>query len=307
MTGTTPTTPTTPRRPWLRRRHWSLGIVVLLLVVVALGYEYLSAPSTTQIGACRIVSGATPSEHSECAGDDLAGKDLSGRDLRLADLKGADLSGADLSGAILYGADLSGADLRGATFADSDLTQAKLTDAQLDDTDFTDAGINGMDVQGTVLAASQYSEWVDSDDPVLVTLTAGTQPGITDNSCEHREGLYYPGQNVVTCSLGTDANYDSRLSYGRTIELKQAPEITAPSVIRLRAGRTAMVQLRAESPFPAVVTAFSSPLPEGLVWNPDTQQISGTPAASAVGSRTLEFIAYNGRQVRQQMTITITR
>jgi len=307
MTGTTPTTPTSPRRPWLRRRHWSLGIVVLLLVIVALGYEYLSAPGTTEVGSCRIVSGATPSEHSECAGEDLSGEDLSGRDLRLADLKGADLSGADLSGAILYGADLSGADLRGSTLADSDLTQAKLTDAQLDDTDFTDAGINGMDVQGTVLAASQYSEWVDSDDPVLVTITAGTQPGITDNSCEKLEGLYYPGQNVVTCTLRTAAEYDNTLSYGRTVEVKRAPEIEAPAQVRLRVGRAADVQLRAESPFPAVVTAFSSPLPKGLVWNPDTQQVTGTPAASAVGSTTLEFIADNGRQVRSTITFTISR
>lgn len=293
------------RRPRLRRRHWSLAIAVLVLATAAVGYDRFSAPSVTRVGACEVVPKGTPSQHSECAGDDLSGRSLVGVDLRLADLRKADLRNADLRGAILYGADLTGADLRGADLADSDLTQANLTSAKLDDTNFTDAGINGMNVEGTVLAATQYSEWVDSDEPALITITAGTQPGITSNSCEDRQGLYYPGQTVVNCTLSTDAKYDSTLTYDRTIELKRRPIITAPSELDLRVGRPVSVQLGADSPFPAVLTSFSGPLPTGLRWDPDTQRITGTPTRA--GSTTRQFIADNGKRVQTPITFTVRR
>ncbi|PYY40838.1 pentapeptide repeat-containing protein [Curtobacterium sp. MCPF17_050] len=298
----------TQTTPWYRRRRWSVGTAVLVLLVVAVGYEYVSAgPAPTTVSGCTIVPGASVGSHAECAGLDLVDADLAGADLRLADLHGADLRGADLSGAILYGADLRGADLRRADLSDSDLSQADLTGASLGATDFTNAGISGMVVEDTVLASSQYSRWVEDDDPVLVTLTAGNQPGITNNTCRELEGLYYPGQTVVTCRLSTDARYDNTLSYGRTVEVKRPPVITAPEQVSLRVGRPASVQLHAESPFPTVLTAFSKSLPAGLQWDPETQRIVGEPTARAVGTRTLEFIADNGRQVRSTITFTVTR
>jgi hypothetical protein len=301
-------TTTSPRgRPRMRRRHWSLGLVVLVLVVLALAYDQLSAPTATQIGACRIVPAASPAHHSECDHVDLSGRDLAGRDLRLADLRGADLRGADLRGAILYGADLSRTDLRGADLRDADLTQADLTDARLDDTDFTDAGISGMNVTGTVLAASQYSEWVDSDDPQLVTVTAGTQPGIIVNTCASLQGLYYPGQSSVNCTLATGAEYDGTLSYARTVELKRPPVISAPSEVRLRVGQRVDLHLAADSPFPAVQTSFSGPLPAGLSWDTATQRLTGVPSASAVGSTTRQFVADNGMQATAPVTFVVAR
>jgi hypothetical protein len=298
------TTRTGSLRPRLTRVHWSLALVVVLLVVLAVGYEFLSAPSVQTVGACRIVPGASTSEHSECAGDDLAGQDLAGVDLRLADLAGADLSGADLSGAILYGADLSGADLTGTRFRDADLTQADLTGAQLSDTDFTRAGINGMVIEDTVLAASEYSEWVDGNDAVPVTITSGTQPGIETNSCTKRVGLYYPGDNGVKCTLTTAASYDNTLNYTRNVEVKLPPQLDVPSTVSLEVGKPASVQLQAESPFPAIVTAFSKPLPAGLTWDPASQTITGTPTRA--GTTSLQFIADNGRQVRADMTFRVT-
>ncbi|MFL0388521.1 pentapeptide repeat-containing protein [Curtobacterium sp. 179-B 9B NHS] len=293
--------------PWYRRRRWSVGTAVLVLALVSVGYEYVSTgPAPTTIRECTIVRGASVSSHAECAGQDLAGADLSGLDLRLADLHGADLRGADLSSTILYGADLTGTDLRGTDLSQSDLTQADLTGASLDGTDFTDAGISGMVVEGTVLAASQYSRWVDDDEPVRVTLEAGTQPGITENSCQDFQGLYYPGQNVVQCRLSTDAQYDGTLSYGRIVEVKRQPIVSVPSEVRLQVGRRASVQLRAESPFPSVFTSFSGSLPPGMRWDADTQQIVGTPTERAIGTRTIEFVADNGRQVRTSITFTVT-
>jgi hypothetical protein len=303
--GDTELTRTGSLRPRLTRLHWSLALVVVLVALLAVGYEFLSAPSTRMIGECRIVPGASTSDHSECAGDDLAGRDLSGVDLRLADLSGADLSGADLDGAVLYGADLHGADLTGARFREADLTQADLTGATLSDTDFTRAGINGMVIEDTVLAASVYSEWVDSVDPVQVTTTSGTQPGIETNSCAKRVGLYYPGDNGLRCTLTTAANYDNTLTYTRNVEVKLPPQLDVPATVDLRVGKATSVQLQAESPFPAIVTAFSKPLPAGLTWDSATQTITGTPTQA--GTTSLQFIADNGRQVRADMTFHVRR
>ncbi|WP_066655036.1 pentapeptide repeat-containing protein [Curtobacterium sp. MR_MD2014] len=305
IAGDDPTIRTGQVRPRLSRRHWSVALVVLVVAVLAVGYEFLSAPNAQVIGACRVVAGASPASHTECSGDDLAGRDLSGIDLRLADLSGADLRGADLDGAILYGADLSGADLSGARVRDADLTQADLSGATLSDTDFTRAGINGMNVEDTVLAASTFSEWVTDSDPVQVTLTAGTQPGIEKNTCAKREGLFYPGQNGVTCTLSTAAEYDGTLEYTRNVEVKLPPQVDVPSTVALRVGQQVSVQFQADSPFPAVVTAFSASLPAGLSWDPETLTVTGVPERA--GTTKVEFIADNGKQVRTPVTFRIGR
>jgi hypothetical protein len=195
-----------------------IGTVVLLAAVGAVVLDRATAgPATDTIGGCAVVDAPSVDDRTHCPRTDLAGADLRQRDLRLADLRGADLSGADLTGTILYGADLTGADLRGTVLTQTDLTGASLTDARLGDTRFTDAVISSMRISGTPLAAVAGSATADGQEPVLLRWTSGTQPGIVDNTCVDREGLFYPGTTPVTCYVKTGPAPEQTLVY--TIEM----------------------------------------------------------------------------------------
>ncbi|MFJ5146210.1 pentapeptide repeat-containing protein [Curtobacterium sp. NPDC088465] len=195
-----------------------VGMVVLLAAAGAVVLDRTSAdPATETIGGCAVVDAPSVDHRTHCPRVDLAGADLRQRDLRLADLRGADLSGADLTGTILYGADLTGADLRGTDLTQTDLTGASITDARLGDTRFTDAVISSMRISGTPLAAVAGSATTDGQDPVLLRWTSGTQPGIVDNTCVDREGLFYPGTTPVTCYVKTGPSPEQTLEY--TIEM----------------------------------------------------------------------------------------
>jgi hypothetical protein len=293
-------------KPWSRRRRWSTGIVLVLVVLAALGYQRLSAgPEGETIGSCTIVNHPSVDDRTSCPDAELADRDLGERDLRLADLHGIDLSGADLRGAILYGADLTGADLRGTDLRGADLTSAKLTDARLGDTRFAGATVSGMDVTGTPLAATARSVWSEGDAPVLLKWTSGRQPGIVQNTCDDREGLFYPGSTAVTCQLSTGTDVGQSLQYQIQMEVKQAPVISAPDTVTLTAGRSASVQVHADSPYPQVEAHIIGRLPKGLRWDAATQRIVGTPKASAVGERTVVLRAENGRTVRQSIRIVV--
>lgn len=293
-------------KPWSRRRRWSIGIVLVLVLLVAVGYQRLSAgPAGETVGSCTVVNHPSVDDRTRCEGADLAGQDLRERDLRLADLRGVDLSGADLRGAILYGADLAGADLHGTDLGQADLTAAKLTGAQLGDTRFTRAIISGMDVTGTPLATTSQSVWADGETPVLLKWSSGEQPGVVQNTCDDREGLFYPGSTAVTCQITTGTDVGQALQYQIQMEVKQAPVITAPDSVTLTVGRTAAVQVHADSPYPQVEAHFDGALPKGLRWDAATQRIVGKPTAAAVGQRTVVLRADNGRSVTKSIQITV--
>lgn len=297
---------TAVRRPWWRQRRWPAVLALVLVLVAAVGYQRLSAgPTSTTVGACRVVNHPSPTSRSSCIGVDLAGRDLHGVDLRLADLRKADLRGADLSESILYGADLTGADLRDADLSRADLTGTNLNMAELGSTDFSDAIVSGMGVTNTVLGADGTSVWQDGDEPVLFTATSGTQPGIVTNTCAHREGLYYPGVTTLSCSLSTGAGPGQSMSYGVLVEVKEPPRVDAPARIDARVGQALSVHIEAESAYPAVQTTFRGKLPAGLSWDPATQRLVGTPTASAAGEHDLTFVAANGRTVERRITLVV--
>jgi len=291
--------------PWFRRRRWSIGIVLVLVVLVAGAYQRVSSgPAGEDVAGCTIVNHPSIDSRTHCRNADLAGRDLRQRDLRLADLRGADLAGADLSGAILYGADLTGADLTGTDLGGADLTSANLTNASMVKTRLGAAVIAGITITGTTLAAPSQSVWADGATPVLLRWSSGTLPGIVQNTCDSREGLFYPGDNPVSCQLATGTDAGQSAVYQIQIEVKQAPEITAPSSVTLTAGRPASVQVHADSPYPQV-QAHVDGLPTGLRWDAATQRIVGTPTSAAVGDHTVVLRADNGRAVRKTIRITV--
>lgn len=299
--------PTTGKVPWFRgRRRWSIGIVLVLVVIASLAYQRVSAgPATETIGTCAVVSHPSVDDRSRCEGTDLSGRDLRERDLRLADLRGADLSGADLTGAIMYGADLTGADLRGTDLSGVDLTSAKLTNARLAETRFTKAVLSGVDLTGTDLAAESQSLWTDGTSPVLLHWASGEQPGVVDNTCDDREGLFYPGSTPVTCRITTGTDADQTAQYQIRMEVKQPPTITAPDRITVTVGQEVSVQLHADSPYPQVEAHFEHGLPKGLRWDAAAQRIVGRPTAATVGDHVAVLRADNGETVRKSIAIDV--
>ncbi len=289
------------------RRRWSIAIVLVVVVVAALGYQRLSAgPGTETVGNCAVVTHPSVGDRSQCADAHLSDLDLRERDLRLADLRGADLSGTDLTGAIMYGADLTGADLRGTDLSEVDLTAANLTGAKLDGARFTGAVLSGMTVGGTGLAARSQSLWTDGESkgPVLLHWSSGEQPGIVSNSCDDREGLFYPGNTSVTCRITSGPDADQATEYQIQMEVKQPPVITAPDEVSVTVGESVSVQVHADSPYPQVEAHFGR-LPAGLRWDAAAQRLVGTPAPSAVGSHVAVLTAENGETVTKSIAIQV--
>jgi uncharacterized protein YjbI with pentapeptide repeats len=100
-----------------------------------------AAFADTVIDGCTIVSNPTPTDFTNCSGDDLAGANLTGFNLSYADLSGANLTGASLASDKLKDADLSNASLAACvvgggippseTCTVATLAHAKLTGATL--------------------------------------------------------------------------------------------------------------------------------------------------------------------------------
>lgn len=308
MSGTEQTT-THGWRPG--RGTWvTVVAVVVLVALVLVGRQVLSARAaaeTETVGTCavRVHPGLHASTH--CPQVDWSGRDLRSQDLRFADLAGADLSGADLQGTILFGADMQQADLRGADLTGADLTGTKLTDAQLAEARFDGAYIEGMDVTGTVLAADPQQAWTTAGDgPVRISWSSETPTGFTTNTCAEGQQLFTPGQTPIDCRLSTGTRDGQTSEYQVTMTVLQAPTVTVPAAVQVTVGQDVTIPVQATSPFPVVdLTVFDSPLPDGLTWDPATQQITGTPTADAVGMHELDFRAENGMAATATFTVTV--
>jgi len=69
------------------------GVLTLALAPMAVVGATSSAAYADTIDGCTIVAHPTPTNFTNCPGDDLSGANLSGVNLNYADLSGADLTG----------------------------------------------------------------------------------------------------------------------------------------------------------------------------------------------------------------------
>jgi hypothetical protein len=309
VSGTTDRVTASGWRPG--RGTWiALVAVVVLVALVLAGRQVLSsraAAETERVGTCavRVNPGLHAATH--CPAVDWAGRDLGSRDLRFADLADADLSGADLQGTILFGADLQRADLRGADLTGADLTGTKLTDAQLAEARFDGAYIEGMDVSGTIVAPAPQQAWTTAGDgPARLSWSSQTPTGFTTNTCAEGQQLFTPGQTPIDCRLSTGTRDGQATEYQVVMTVLQAPTVTVPPAVIATVGQSVTIPVQATSPYPVVdLTVFDTPLPDGLTWDPVTQQITGVPTAAAVGMHAVAFRAENGMATTATFTITV--
>lgn len=152
------------RKDERRKALWTIGVVVLLVIVLIVGVSMTGSDKQETVRDCSIapapgvflegcqlsgaqMTGAVLREAHMAnvilTGSQLGQADLAGADLRYADLGGADLSYAKLNSAMLMGASLRQADLTNADLSAADLSFADLSGARIGGARVTGASFNG--------------------------------------------------------------------------------------------------------------------------------------------------------------------